>query len=57
MKHQGRRKSRVSELRSSVNREVGLGPHSLSTLPPSLISDTVSVDVKHHGRKEARALK
>ena len=48
VKHHERR---VSELRSCVNREVGLASHSLSTLPPSLISHTVSVDVKRHGRR------
>ena len=40
---------RVSEVRSCVNREVGLGSHSLShSTTPSLINHTVSVDVKHY---------
>ena len=34
------------QFRSCVNREVGLIPYPI--LPPSLISRTVSVDVKHH---------
>ena len=37
-----------------MNREVGLGSHSLSHFPPSLISHKVSVDVKHHGEKEGK---
>ena len=43
---------RVSEVRSCVNREVGLGSHSIShSTTPSLINHTVSVDVKHYERK------
>ena len=38
-----------------MNREVGLGSHSLSHFPPSLISLTVSVDVKHNERRLCRA--
>ena len=40
------------EFRSCVNREVGLGSHSLSHSPPSiiLISHIFFVDVKHHER-------
>ena len=34
-----------------MNREVGLGSHSLSHFPPSLISHTISVDVKHYERR------
>ena len=47
-----------TELRSCVNREVGLGSHSIShSSSPSLISYTVSVDVKHQERRrqEVRA--
>ena len=33
-----------------MNREMGLGSHPI--LPPSLISHTVFVDVKHHVRWE-----
>jgi len=43
-----------SQLRSSENREVGLGSHSLipyPNLPPSPISPMVSVDVKHRDRR------
>ena len=40
-----------------MNKEVGMGSLSLSTLPPSLISHTVSVDVKHHDRKKTRKKK
>ena len=36
------------DLRSCVNSEMGLGSHPI--LPPSIISHTVSVDVKHHVR-------
>ena len=35
------------ELRSCVNREVGLGSYSLS----HLLNHTVSVDLKHHERR------
>ena len=40
-----------SELRRCVNREVGLGSHSLCHFHPSLISRTVSVDVNHRQRR------
>ena len=36
-----------------MNWEVGLGSHSLSqSSPPSLISRTVSVGIKHHERRQ-----
>ena len=55
VKHHGRRSRRTTELRSCVNREVGLGSYSLShsSAPPFLISPTVSVNVKHHERKRS----
>ena len=34
-----------------MNREVGLGSHSCPILPPSLISHTVSVDVKFRAQE------
>ena len=43
-----------SELRIFVNREMGLGSHSLFHFPPSLISHTVSVDVKPRGKRRRR---
>ena len=39
------------ELRSCVNREVGLGSCSLSHSSPVVLSHTVSVDLKHHERR------
>ena len=52
----GKRASRVSEIRSCANREVDLGSHSLSHpfFDPSLISHTVSVDIKHDERRRRR---
>ena len=34
-----------------MNREDGLGSHSLTHFPQCLINHTVSVDVKHHERR------
>ena len=46
-----RKKTRRSELRNCVNREVGLRAMFLCLiLPLSLINRRVSVDVKLHGR-------
>ena len=43
---------KLSEVKSCVNREVGLGSHVQSHSPlPSPVSRRVSVDVKHHERK------
>ena len=43
---------KLSEVRSCVNWEVGLGSHVRSHSPlPSPVSRMVSVDVKHHERK------
>ena len=40
-----------------MNKEVVLGFHSLARFPQSLISHTVSVDVKHHeGRRRHNQL-
>ena len=44
----------VSELRSCVNREVGLAVIPCPILPTSLISHTVFVDVKHRERRQFR---
>ena len=49
---------KVSELKSCVNREVGLSSHSLSSSSrPSLISRMVSVDVSHHEKMEKKRRK
>ena len=41
----------VSELRSCVNREGAWTLISYPIFPPSVVSQTVSVDVKHHERR------
>ena len=49
--HDRRRRRRTTELRSCVNREVGLGLIAYTVLPPSLINHTVSGDVEDHERR------